>query len=226
MRQGSARYIAIGLVAAAGVLLGGGAWGGEKEKPRQISREQAVALMEREAGPSRGAADAQIVMVEFSDFQCGYCRKFALETLPKLDERYIQTGKMRFVYRHMAVLGPPSVQAAQAASCAFEQGKFWEYHDTLFRNKSPLAFGATQLKQYAADLKLDTQAFATCLDSGRYAERVWVETGFGKALGANGTPSFLVNGQLAIGAYPFEAFREAIDAMLTPDQKSPGPDKK
>jgi len=226
MKRGFAICTAMALATAAGLLLGGGAWGGEKEKPRQISREQAVALMESESGPSRGAAGAQIVMVEFSDFQCGYCRKFAFETLPKLDERYIKTGKMRFVYRHMAVLGPPSVQAAQAASCAFEQGKFWEYHDTLFHNKSPLAFGATQLKQYAADLKLDPQTFATCLDSGKYADRVWVETGFGKALGANGTPSFLVNGQLAIGAYPFETFREAIDAMLAPEQIAPGADKK
>jgi protein-disulfide isomerase len=133
---------------------------------------------------------------------------------------------MRFVYRHMAVLGPASVQAAQAASCAFEQGKFWEYHDTLFRSKSPLAFSVAQLKRSAADLKLDAQAFGTCLDSGRYAERVQAETVFGRALGATGTPSFLVNGQLAIGAYPYETFREAIDAMLAPDQKSPGPDKK
>jgi protein-disulfide isomerase len=224
MRQGFVKGTAIGLAAAAGLLLGGGAWGGEQQK--EVSRDELVALMEKGSGPGRGAATAQIVMVEFSDFQCGYCRKFAFETLPKLEERYIRTGKMRFIYRHMAVLGPPSVQAAQAASCAFEQGKFWEYHDTLFRSKSPLAFSATQLKQYATDLKLDAQGFATCLDSGRYAERIRAETTIGKVLGASGTPAFLVNGQLAIGAYPFETFREAIDAMLTPDQKSPGPDKK
>lgn len=224
MRQGFARWTAIGMAATAVLVLGGGAWGGEK--PKEVNRNDLIALMEKGPGPSRGAAEAQIVMVEFSDFQCGYCRKFAFETLPRLEERYIQTGKMRFIYRHMAVLGQPSAQAAQAASCAFEQGKFWEYHDTLFRSNSPLAFSATQLKRYAADLKLDAQGFATCLDSGRYSERVQTETIFGRALGANGTPSFLVNGQLAIGAYPFETFRGAIDAMLTPDQKSPGPDKK
>ena len=224
MRQGFARGTAIGMAAAAVLVLGGGAWGGEKQK--EISRDELIGLVERGSGPSRGVAEAQITMVEFSEFQCGYCRKFAFETLPKLEEHYIQAGKMRFVYRHMAVLGPASVQAAQAASCAFEQGKFWEYHDTLFRSKSPLAFSATQLKRYATDLKVDAQGFATCLDSGRYAERVQAETVFGRALGASGTPSFLVNGQLAIGAYPFETFREAIDGMLAPDQKSPGPDKK
>jgi protein-disulfide isomerase len=182
--------------------------------------------MEKGPGPSRGAVEAQIVMVEFSDFQCGYCRKFAFETLPKLEERYIRTGKMRFVYRHMAVLGQASAQAAQAASCAFEQGKFWEYHDSLFRNMSPVAFGAAQLKRYAVDLKLDERTFGACMDSGKYAERVQAETVFGRALGANGTPSFLINGQLAIGAYPFEAFREAVDGMLAPDKKSPGAGKK
>jgi len=215
---------AIGMAAAAVLGLGAGAWGGEK--PREINREELIAMMEKGTGPSRGVAGAPIVMVEFSDFQCGYCRQFAFQTLPKLEEQYILTGKMRFVYRHMAVLGPPSAQAAQAASCAFEQGKFWEYHDLLFRSRSPVAFGVAQLKRYAGDLKLDEQGFGACLDSGRYAERVQAETVFGRALGANGTPSFLVNGQLAIGAYPFETFREAIDAMLAPDQKSPGPGKK
>ena len=224
MRQGFARCAAIGMAAAAVLVLAGGAWGGEKQK--EINRDELIAMLEKGPGPSRGVAEAQIVMVEFSDFQCGYCRKFAFETLPRLEERYIQTGKMRFIYRHMAVLGQPSAQAAQAASCAFEQGKFWEYHDRLFRSKSPLAFSATQLKRYAADLQLEAQRFATCLDSGRYAERVQAETVFGRVLGANGTPSFLVNGQLAIGAYPFETFREAIDAMLAPGQKSPSPDKK
>jgi protein-disulfide isomerase len=224
MRPWFVRSAAIGMAAAAVLVLGGGAWGGEKQK--EINRDELIALMEKGPGPSRGVAGAQIVMVEFSDFQCGYCRKFAFETLPKLEERYIQGGKMRFIYRHMAVLGQPSAQAAQAASCAFEQGKFWEYHDTLFRSKSPVAFSATQLKRYAADLRLDEQGFGACLDSGRYAERVQAETVFGRALGASGTPSFLVNGQLAIGAYPFETFREAIDAMLAPDQKSPVPDKK
>jgi protein-disulfide isomerase len=223
MRIGLARCAAIGMAVSVGLLLGGGAWAGEK--PREISREELIGMMEKGPGPSRGAAETQIVMVEFSDFQCGYCRKFAFETLPRIEERYIRTGKMRFVYRHMAVLGPPSMQAAQAASCAFEQGKFWEYHDTLFRNRSPLAFSVTELKRSAADLKLDGQEFAACLDSGKYAERVKVETAIGRALGANGTPSFLVNGQLAIGALPFDMFREGIDALLTADQKSPGPVK-
>ena len=216
----------LGVILGAGALLAlaGMAWGGERQK--EISREEVVAIVEKSAGPSLGAADARIVMVEFSDFQCGYCRKFAFETLPKLEERYIRTGKMRFVYRHMAVLGQASALAAQAASCAFEQGKFWEYHDTLFRNMSPVAFGAAQLKRYATDLKLEENAFGACVDTAKYAERVQAETVFGRALGANGTPSFLINGQLAIGAYPFETFREAIDAMLDPGKKTPGTDKR
>ena len=162
-------------------------------------------------------------MVYFTDFQCGYCRKFVKETLPKLEEQYIRPGKVRLTYRHLAILGEASVQAARASSCAFDQGKFWEYHDTLFDNLSPIAFTSARLKRYAADLRLDEKAFAACLDSPASGKRVEEETLFGRALGATGTPAFLLNGQLLLGAYPFEVFRQALDSMLaSPQRKAPG----
>jgi protein-disulfide isomerase len=153
-------------------------------------------------------------MVEFSDFQCGYCRMFWRETLPKIEERYIRTGKVRFLFRHMAIRGEASVLAAQAASCAHDQGKFWEYHDALWSKASPLTSAAAQLKRYAAELQLEEKSFAACLDSGKHAERVKAETILSHALGANGTPAFLVNGQLLIGAYPFEFFERGLEALL------------
>lgn len=186
-----------------------------------ISRANLIATVEHGPGPSKGSADAPVVMVEFSDFQCVYCRKFRQDTLPKIEERYIRTGKVRYVYRHMALLGEASVVAAQAASCAYDQGKFWEYHDKLFGNTSPLAFTSARLKRYAADLGLDDKAFHACLDSKKHAERVEAETIIGRALGATGTPSFLINGQLLIGAYPFELFQQGLDSMLAAPRPEP-----
>ena len=196
------------------------------EGQSSVSREDLIAVVERGPGPTKGAADAPVVMVEFSDFQCGYCRLFWQETLPKIEEQYIRVGKVRFVYRHMAIRGEASVLAAQAASCAHDQGKFWQYHDTLFSNGSPLAFTSARLKRYATELRLDGKTFAACLDSGKYAEQVEAETILAHALGANGTPAFLLNGQLAIGAYPFETFQHALDALLAAAPRGPsGPAK-
>src|SRR5262245_66437198 len=109
------------------------------------------------SGPSLGSASAPITIIEFSDFQCSYCKKFWAETLPKLKEAYINTGKMRFGYRHFAILGKHSEQAALASECAAEQGKFWEYHDQLFKNQGGLAFTEARLKQYAGDLDLNVE---------------------------------------------------------------------
>jgi protein-disulfide isomerase len=114
----------------------------------------------------------------------------------------------------MAVLGQASVQAAEAASCAEDQGRFWEYHDKLFEQRGALAFSPSRLKTYAGDLGLEAGAFAQCLDSRRHAGRVETETLLGRMLGATGSPTFLVNRQLMIGAYPFEIFERALDEML------------
>jgi protein-disulfide isomerase len=191
------------------------------ESPRTISRADLVAALERGPGPTRGSVDAPVVVVEFSDFLCGYCRIFAQETLPKIEERYIREGKIRFVYRHMTVRGDASFLAAQAASCAEDQGKFWEFHDVLFGKNSPFVFTSARLKQYAARLRLDAKSFSACLDSGKYAERVETETVLGRALGATGTPAFLLNGQLVIGAYPFEAFQRGFDMLLGASSREP-----
>jgi protein-disulfide isomerase len=186
-----------------------------------VSREGLVTAVEQGAGPTKGAADAPVVMVEFSDFQCGYCRLFWRDTLPKIEEQYIRTHKVRFVYRHMAIRGEASVLAAQAASCAHDQGKFWQYHDMLWKKGSPLAFTSGRLKGYAGELLLDKKTFTDCLDSGKHAGRVEAETVLGQALGANGTPAFLMNGQLVIGAYPFEVFQQGLDALLAAASRDP-----
>lgn len=220
------RVSILALVGVVAVLAGAGAVPAGEQKD-EWTRADLVAALERGPGPTKGSADASVTIVYFTDFQCGYCRKFVKDTLPKLEERYIRTDKVRLVYRHMAILGESSTQAARAASCAFDQGKFWEYHDALFANTSPLAFSAARLKRHASELRLDETTFAACLDGAVHAKRVEAETLVGRALGATGTPAFLINGQLLLGAYPFEVFQKGLDGMLaSPPPKSPAQPRK
>jgi len=175
------------------------------------SPEAVVAALERGPGPTKGEVNAPLTIVEFSDFQCSFCRRFWRGTLPRLEKRFIREGKVRFVYRHLAILGPMSVQAAE---CAHEQGGFWPYHDRLFERAGPLSFTIARLKGYARDLGLNGPGFDRCLDSGKHREQVRRETMVGQLLGATGTPTFLINGKLLIGAHRFETFGRAIDQEL------------
>jgi protein-disulfide isomerase len=187
-------------------------WGAGPEAATQA--EALLEALERGPGPSKGSPDAPITIVEFSDFQCAYCRRFWRETLPLIGEKYIRNGKVRFVYRHLAILGPPSVQAAMAAECAQEQEKFWPYHDRLFGSTGLFAFSTGNLKRYAEELRLDASRFNACLDAERPREKVEQETIIGRMIGMSGTPGFLINGGRLIGAQPYEVFEEIVEGML------------
>jgi protein-disulfide isomerase len=177
-------------------------------------REDIFGYMLRD-GPVLGQAAAPITMIELSDFQCSFCRKFWRETLPVLDKSYIKTGKVKFVYHHFAVLGKFSTAAAQAAECAAEQGAFWPYHDKLFANGgSPFAFTQERLKAYAQDLGVKTRDFNACVDSGKYGRKVDAETGMAASLGARGTPAFFVNGAFLAGAQPLQVFEKTLQEAL------------
>ena len=179
-----------------------------------ITGEDIFAYLAKD-GPSKGNDKAPITLIEFSDFQCSFCRKFWQTTLPQIEKKYISTGKVKFVYRHFAILGKPSMAAAQAAECAGEQGKFWEYHDKLFASAaSPLAFTNGRLKGYAKGLGLKSRDFNQCLDSGKHLKKVEGETATGGFLGARGTPAFFLNGKLLVGAQPFQVFEAAIEKDL------------
>jgi len=199
-----AGVIVLGLPLAFGIVRGEGA--------SQI--EASLEALERGPGPSRGSPDAPVTIVEFSDFQCSFCKRFWRDTLPKIEEKYIRSGRVRFVYRHLAILGPPSVWAAIAAECAHEQGKFWPYHDRLFAGSGPFSFSTGSLKRYGEELGLDAATFGACLDAERPREKVERETVVGRAIGMTGTPGFLINGARMIGAQPYEAFERIIEAML------------
>lgn len=167
--------------------------------------------------PFIGNANAKVVVVEFSDFQCPFCRKFHDETWLQLKTNYIDTGKIKFVYRDFPLSFHQNAEkAAEASECAHEQGKFWEMFEVLFKNSQGDGTGlnTADLKKYAADLGLDTTKFNSCLDSSKYASEIQKDEQDGGAVGVQGTPSFIINGQLIAGAYPYSAFQQAIDTAL------------
>ncbi|MEM5804955.1 MAG: DsbA family protein [Candidatus Aenigmatarchaeota archaeon] len=163
--------------------------------------------------PTKGSANAKVTMIEFSDFQCPFCARFWKDTLPLLEEEYIKTGKLKFVYRDFPLdFHQFAKKAAEAAECANEQNKFWEYHDKLFENQQ--ALDITSLKRYAQELGLDTAKFNECLDSGKYANEVQKDVQDGMAYGVSGTPTFFINGIKVVGAQPYSVFKQIIDQEL------------
>jgi protein-disulfide isomerase len=188
---------------------------------------------------SMGAADAPIVIEEFSDFQCPYCKAFHEGTEPQLRQYYIDTGKVRFVYRSMGNFvsdniaraynrpaKPESQNAALAVYCAGDQDKFWDMHAYLFANNMDVedggAFADKRIKSIAAEAGLDMEAFNSCYDSGKFEDRVKQDGEDGKAAGVEGTPSFvisyMVDGEKRTkfikGAESFTKFQQELEAAL------------
>lgn len=165
----------------------------------------------------KGNPDAKVVVEEFSDFQCPFCARFAVDTFPKIDMDYIETGKVKWVFKHFARIGEESKQAAIAAECAGEQQQFWPYHDKLFtsqQGENKGAFNSDKLKSLAKTLGLNQEAFNSCLDSGRYGSLVEQNRVEANQKGVKGTPSFFVNGVMLEGALPYSEFQKAIDTAL------------
>jgi protein-disulfide isomerase len=163
-----------------------------------------------DGAPVRGNANAPVTIVEFSDFQCPFCARAEGEIV-KVRDTY--KDQVKIVYKDYPLpIHPNAPKAAEASRCAREQDKYWEYHDVLFANHSALE--VPNLKKFAADLKLDTAKFDTCLDSGKYADEIAKDMAEGSRVGVSGTPAFFINGRLISGAQPFSAFQEAIDDAL------------
>jgi len=161
--------------------------------------------------PSIGPDDAPVTIVEFSDYQCPYCQSWYQQVFDRLMAYY--PGQIRFVYRDLPLPGhPESLPAAEAANCAGEQGAYWKFHNALFSGQ--YALGRAAYQQYAAGLGLDTAVFTACLDDHRYQAEARADGADAARLGLNGTPSFVINGRILVGALPFEDFKEIIDQEL------------
>lgn len=167
-----------------------------------------------------GDKNAPVTMIEFSDFQCPFCRKFMTDTLPQIKKEYIDTGKVKLVYRDFPLsFHPGAAPAAEGAECAKDQGKFWEMHDAIFNEQEKqgsgtIQFGIADVKKWAAKVELDTAKFNQCLDSGKYKAEVGKDIADGTAAGVSGTPATFINGRLLVGAQPFAAFKAIIDQEL------------
>ena len=167
--------------------------------------------------PVRGAKDAPVTIIEFSDFHCAFCGRFAAETLDPLLKNY--DGKVRLVYRDYPFQTDGSWVAAMAGECMNDQGKFWEFHDLTFKNQQALT--REQFITYAQQLKIDVATFTTCLDSQKYLDKIKQEVIDAQTLGVNATPAFFVNGRFISGAQPYNFFASYIDAELGKLAESP-----
>ncbi|MEQ1898158.1 MAG: DsbA family protein [Vicinamibacterales bacterium] len=161
--------------------------------------------------PSRGPATAPITLVEFSDYQCPFCGRVT-PTLKRLRDTYGE--RIRIVWKDFPLydIHPQAQKAAEAAWCAGEQGKYWEFHDRLFANQSTL--GTEGLKQHATAVGLEPVGFNACLESGRHATRVQDGAQLGRDLGVDSTPTAFINGRRVTGAQGYDAFAEIVDDEL------------
>ena len=196
-----------------------------------VQLTQAGAGSVTDDGRIRGRADAPITLIEYSDFTCGYCVKFFKETWPRLQAKYIETGKVRFVYRDYPRADQGvGVEAAVAARCAGAQSRYWPMHDRLFGGGR---LDSGSFKGYAKVIGLDQAAFAKCFDERQYLESIFQDRQEANRWGFHGTPGFIlirtVGGPtekepaIAIpGAVPFEEFAEEIDRMLATAPRSQG----
>ncbi len=185
--------------------------GNTQDNSQPIGQNFVPATVDDDA--AKGSDSAPVTIIEFSDFQCPFCEKFFRETLPQIEAKYIQTGKVKLVYRDFPLDGHQFAQkASEAAECAKDQGKFWEYHNKLFQNQNALEVNS--LKQYALALGLNAPQFNQCLDSGSKTAEVQKDYQDGIASGVNGTPGFFINGKLIVGALPYSVFQQEIESAL------------
>jgi len=193
--------------------LGGGylLWGSSNSTVATDTAQVRRVDISTDDDPSIGPANAPVTIIEFSDYQCPYCQIWYQQVYQQLVASYPK--QIRFVYRDLPLPGhPEAIPAAQAANCAGEQNAYWKFHDALFEQKYGLNRAAYE--RYAADLGLDTKAFTACLDSQRYIEEIQADATDATRVGISGTPSFVINGRILIGALPFSEFKKVIDEEL------------
>jgi protein-disulfide isomerase len=171
-----------------------------------------------------GSPDAPITMVEFSDFQCPYCARYALETLPQIEEQYVETGLVYYIFKDLPLpIHSLAQKAAEASRCAGVQDSFWEMHRLLFESQEQWsaldqAGALVTFATYARELDLDVPDFEACLTSGEFADQVLGEQEEAERAGVQVVPAFLINGRRMAGAYPFAEFERLIEAELAQEE--------
>lgn len=185
--------------------------------PNQLQEEEDLSKIysvSPDDDPRQGEAKSKVTIIEFSDFQCPFCKK-ALPTVKKILKNY--QGQIEFVYRDFPLDFHKQAQnAAEAAQCANEQNKFWEYHDLLFEKQNEWAKseGLEFFKKYAQELKLEMEKFNRCLEGHKYKEEVEKDLKDGEEVEVSGTPTFFINGRKLTGARSYEEFKKIIDEEI------------
>lgn|SRR5574341_291322 len=172
--------------------------------------------------PLLGSASAPVTIVEYGDYQCPNCQRFATQTKPLIVENYISNGKAKLIFKDFVIYGNDSANGALGAHCANDQGKFWEMHDHMYQNQDGINSGwlsVDNIRKFASNIDLDMRQFDSCFDGKKYASRVAEGLSEGKTLGVNGTPTFIIidsNGEMMTvrGAQPFSTFKQILDELL------------
>jgi|TARA_B100000315_G_scaffold232960_1_gene245723 protein-disulfide isomerase len=168
--------------------------------------------------PFLGSPNAPVTIIEFSDFECPFCKRFFDGTLQDIITNYVDTGKVKYVLRDFPLsdIHPDAEIAAEAANCANEQDKYWEFHDLLFQNQEDWISGNTtvEFKKYGSSLGLNEEQFAFCLESGKYVDEILMDMQDGLNAGVQGTPTFYINGVKVVGAQVYSVFKQVIDEEL------------
>jgi protein-disulfide isomerase len=187
---------------------------------RQVAQEPLQISGRIGEGTSWGSQTAKVSIIDYSDFGCSHCRNFALNQGRQLRAEYEGSGNVRFEYKHFIISPPDTANAANAAECAADQGRFWDYHDLLFSEQgvSRSPFTKANLKAYGARLGLSAQQFNECVDRDTHLDKVYRDSAAGKDAGIQGTPSFLVNGKSIAGEVPYAQFKAEVEAALAAKQ--------
>jgi len=196
----------------------------DEETPASASDHLCASGLVPVDGRKCGPDSAPVKIIEMSDYQCPWCKRFVDTTEKEVEEQYVSEGLVQIEFRNFAVTGgnqPKQVNeatlAAEAAECANDQGRYWEYHYKLYaeqQGENQGAFLPERLKQFAADLGLDQEGFDACLDSHRHYDEIMQEREEAIALGARGTPTLVINGQMVPGYLPFDRFQPLIEEAL------------
>ena len=189
-------------------------------EPEQNHTQLVPSKLIKNGSPILGDSNAPITILEWGDYQCTYCYKFHQNTLNVISEDFVKDGKVRIVFKDFPLNGPDSQLAAQASYCAEDQGKYWEYHDELYKNWGGERTGwitRDSLERFANTVHLDITEFNECMDSEKYHQRVTELHEFGKEIGIDATPSFLIfNDEKIIkirGNQPLEVFLKTFDEL-------------
>jgi protein-disulfide isomerase len=181
-----------------------------------------MSLLSDNTSPILGSKDAPITMVEFGDYQCFYCNQFYHATEPAIVKNYVDTGKVKLVFKDLTIIGQDSINAAHAAHCAQEKGKFWEYHDMLYNNWTGENTGwasSKNLLAFAIQVNITASDFNACMADARYISIVKGSVSDAHTLGLTGTPDFFIIGPdnsitKIVGAQPYDAFDEIFKSKL------------